>query len=522
MTTAGRTRVAPERLTRRQQEVLELLRRGFTNEEIAQRLGISLDGAKWHVSEIIGSLGVADRYEAARWRPEGERRPWWMFAWLREGHWSVAAKAVSAATLAVATVAIIALGWGVWRTNDDAAVIVPGARTLVLGTDSGVVIAVDTETGGVALRFSALKDTAHTVAPDGTMAAFPCGDDALPYHDPTDRALCIRDDAGSSVVVSSSDLPPDRFITPYSEIAWSDDASKIAFLAYEEPAQDVSSSGDLYVKDLQSGELRLLDHGELARWRGLLQWSPDATHISMLDIAMSSAVPDEYQVTVGENLRLIDVASGQRSEVFSSLITEGAVERYAWSPDSRAIAFTRGEEEQGLYVVDVTATAMNPRRIGDAWVWGEPAWSPDGAWIAASEGNEHDTHVFVTRADGSERRIVDGGMTSSSDPAWSPDSRRVAFAGKPTDSSRTLLDLHIYVVDTSGAAPREIADASPLDDVIIAWSGDGERVLYTADAGACDRGICPPGHLLMVSADGSSAPRMLYEQPVNEILGSTQ
>ena len=84
MTTAGRTHVAPEPLTPRQQEVLELLRRGFTNEEIARHLGISLDGAKWHVSEIIGRLGVADRYEAARWRPEGERRPWWSVAWLRD------------------------------------------------------------------------------------------------------------------------------------------------------------------------------------------------------------------------------------------------------------------------------------------------------------------------------------------------------------------------------------------------------------------------------------------------------
>ena len=62
MTTAGRTTSTPERLTSRQREVLELLRRGDTNEEIARTLRISLDGAKWHVSEIIGRLGVADRY----------------------------------------------------------------------------------------------------------------------------------------------------------------------------------------------------------------------------------------------------------------------------------------------------------------------------------------------------------------------------------------------------------------------------------------------------------------------------
>ncbi len=55
--------------TPRQREVLDLLVRGRTNGEIANELGISLDGAKWHVSEIITRLGVDSRDEAAEyWR----------------------------------------------------------------------------------------------------------------------------------------------------------------------------------------------------------------------------------------------------------------------------------------------------------------------------------------------------------------------------------------------------------------------------------------------------------------------
>ena len=64
-------------LTPREREVLALLRLGLTNQEIAERLGISADGAKYHVSEIISKLGVSDRYEAASWP---ERRPWWTAA----------------------------------------------------------------------------------------------------------------------------------------------------------------------------------------------------------------------------------------------------------------------------------------------------------------------------------------------------------------------------------------------------------------------------------------------------------
>ncbi len=58
----------------RQQEVLTLIAKGRTNPEIAAELGITLDGAKWHVREILSKLGVESREEAAAyWR--AHRRP---------------------------------------------------------------------------------------------------------------------------------------------------------------------------------------------------------------------------------------------------------------------------------------------------------------------------------------------------------------------------------------------------------------------------------------------------------------
>jgi DNA-binding CsgD family transcriptional regulator len=59
----------PELLTPRQQEVLSLVREGLSNREIAERLDITLDGAKFHVSEILTKIGVTSRDEAARWSP---------------------------------------------------------------------------------------------------------------------------------------------------------------------------------------------------------------------------------------------------------------------------------------------------------------------------------------------------------------------------------------------------------------------------------------------------------------------
>jgi DNA-binding CsgD family transcriptional regulator len=58
--------VMSDQLTPREREVADLLRRGLTNEEIASALGITLDGAKYHVSQILSKLGVTSREEVAR------------------------------------------------------------------------------------------------------------------------------------------------------------------------------------------------------------------------------------------------------------------------------------------------------------------------------------------------------------------------------------------------------------------------------------------------------------------------
>lgn len=60
-----------DELTPKQNEVLALMAKGLTNGQIAERLGISLAGAKWHVSEVLSRLGVASREEAvAVWKSQ--------------------------------------------------------------------------------------------------------------------------------------------------------------------------------------------------------------------------------------------------------------------------------------------------------------------------------------------------------------------------------------------------------------------------------------------------------------------
>ena len=57
--------VQPERLTRREREVLEQIAHGRSNKRIALELGISEKTVKAHVGHLLAKLGVADRTQAA-------------------------------------------------------------------------------------------------------------------------------------------------------------------------------------------------------------------------------------------------------------------------------------------------------------------------------------------------------------------------------------------------------------------------------------------------------------------------
>jgi DNA-binding CsgD family transcriptional regulator len=60
------TKAHPRGLTVREQQILELLSQGHSNEEISARLFISVRTVEHHVSAILGKLGVTTRKDAAR------------------------------------------------------------------------------------------------------------------------------------------------------------------------------------------------------------------------------------------------------------------------------------------------------------------------------------------------------------------------------------------------------------------------------------------------------------------------
>lgn len=127
MTGRGRPK-HPDILTPREWDVLALLREDCSNDEVAARLGISLATAKFHVSQILGKLGVSSRVDAARWQldpPDAHRpRRFWLAAPLalfRRGSVgaSAGARVVAGGAFVVALGGVALLIFGVTRTAGD-------------------------------------------------------------------------------------------------------------------------------------------------------------------------------------------------------------------------------------------------------------------------------------------------------------------------------------------------------------------------------------------------------------------
>ena len=132
----GRPRY-PGVLTPAEQRVLEALRDGGSNAEIAARLGISRETVKTHIASMLSKLDLSDRHELASWRPGPPRRGarGWLGLLVRP------AIGLGAATGVGAVIVIFAVVIGASR-DDTESIDIPLAETAfeVMSCSSGIAV----------------------------------------------------------------------------------------------------------------------------------------------------------------------------------------------------------------------------------------------------------------------------------------------------------------------------------------------------------------------------------------------
>ncbi|MGC4094993.1 MAG: LuxR C-terminal-related transcriptional regulator [Polyangiaceae bacterium] len=58
----------PDVLTPAEWRIVQVVRHGLSNRQIAERFGISLDAVKFHIENVLGKLGVEGRAKLKHWR----------------------------------------------------------------------------------------------------------------------------------------------------------------------------------------------------------------------------------------------------------------------------------------------------------------------------------------------------------------------------------------------------------------------------------------------------------------------
>jgi dipeptidyl aminopeptidase/acylaminoacyl peptidase len=228
------------------------------------------------------------------------------------------------------------------------------------------------------------------------------------------------------------------------------------------------------------------------------KFSPDGTYLSFIS---SRGKDGKAQVWV------MRVAGGE-AEVITS--AKGGVSQFAWSPDSKRIAFammdTDSEEEEKmkkekkdwnimdtwkynhLYVVALARNEKGERTSkrltkGDFHVTAFD-WSRDGKTIAFSHQQNPladawpSSDISLVPSDSGALRPLVSGKGMDTNPLYSPDGQWIAFVSDGGKTRWASSD-NVYVVPAAGGEPKKLSDTPDMQPALVRWSTDGKELFFS-------------------------------------------
>ena len=438
---AARTPIGPPRLTDRQREVARLIRDDLTNGEIGERLGVSLDTAKGHVSELMGRLDLKRREQIGDWYHAnygGIRR--FRALWGAPLAWVVGGMAATGATTAAVVVVLVVLGsLGAGQAGEQSGGRIAVAARGPAGGDSEIYLVNADGTGYTNLSDNPGVDAYPRWSPDGTKLVF----ESLRKGNFHLQIYLVKAD-GTGLTALTDDRETDAF-----QAAWSPDGSRIVFVrarqAYRRDPQEIwlmNADG--------SGEMRLSGGNS----RGPV-WSPDGTNIAFSLFHDSAAGWQQGVATYVVNAD--DAGITQLTDHGSPL---------SWSPDGAQIAIESGRDAivGGPHDIGTDIWVVNADGSGQRRLTNQPGrdysavWSPDGGrvlFVSDRDGNEN---IYVINADGSGLTRLTDEPAIDGAAMWSNDGTRILFiSGR--DGEMALYTMH---ADGSDQAPLVIDTGAPV------------------------------------------------------------
>ena len=496
-------------LTPREWQVLDLLREGLTNEQVAARLRISESGARYHVSEILSKLGVGSREEAAAWGASASRRRPLLGIGLALAARKLTILKAGLAAAAVGAVAGLVVLFVLSLDQASRINVPPGPLGKIAYVQDGD-IWVEALPAGKPQRLT--RDGSYSnprwSASGGWLVVLRTIPPPSGGGRPDFQTWVIRADGGARRRLDAA--------SP-GGAGWSPVADQ---LLYYDPTgatviEDADGSNRREVigpRPTAAGErISCTYPSPDTKWFACVEerWSvspgagtptPGASQTPP-----ATSPPDENRSYVG----LIRVAAdtGLAQEVYSlGPNPSDRIWPIGWSVDSANIIFgvrpARGSSREELFSLPlylVPADGGPARDLGlrSAIFAARPAPSPDGMRFAITAGRQIESWTdksiaVVDLQTGRVTPLTGPGMAAVS-PAWSPDGSRIAFVASadhgvpppdaPVEARRAAEDAalgsrRLWLMDADGSNQRQLTSDAESRDEAPQWSNDGAYILF--------------------------------------------
>ncbi len=488
-----------EGLTPRQREVISLIARGQTNAQIADALGISLDGAKFHVSEIIARFGVESREQAAElWRQQ--RRPGERIHALFALPFG--AKALGATVTAALVILVIGVAVALSLGGDD------NPSPSLPDNEPTAAVSATSPTPGTPIADATPQsiDPATVLRPIRLVNVDTGEERTLPVTwgpmswSPDGKFVAVSGESSTAIVETATGLVRVLSDRPSRSVAWSPGGERIAVSEY---AVDLAGKSPLAARTAIFNPEGHLLH-ELAGAGSWLDWSPDGAMLA----SVGGVVPMWVWTGGPEPINL-----------------ESGLQKYRWLSDGRLVAieavagssspsrgvllefragspgtFARVREVRiATYWPEVFITAegdivsnadeetvwthlASPLGRSASWPGTSLGYIANAASWPASSGDRTlvvrglcsaEEQLMVVGPDEASYRLSGGGVSSA---AWAPDGSRIAITR----------GFELSVVQSDGSGERVVftdvhAPAEPI------WSPDGKWLAFVGFFGGWGR-----------------------------------
>jgi dipeptidyl aminopeptidase/acylaminoacyl peptidase len=355
------------------------------------------------------------------------------------------------------------------------------------------------------------------VSPDGSMIAFSITDPDKTANTSKHQIYLVPIGGGEPRLLPTNESDQPR---------WSPDGKRLAYI----------SDSQVWTIDVASGEKKKIT--SISTGADAPVWSPDGKWIAFTSEVYPECTNDDcnaQRVKAAEESKVkAKVADrllyrhwktwkeGKRSHILVVSIDGGAAQdltpgdydappfslggppEYAFSPDSKELAFTRNTDKDAalstnndLFIVAVTGGEARRITESNRGADSSPVYSPDGRYIAyrtqPRAGFEADRWqlMLYDRQTNKARSLTEPFDLQVESLAFSPDSKKIYL----TAGERGLQP--IYTVPTGGGAVTKLIADGFNDDVKI--TADGKWLVFTRNSAA------RPTEVYRASADGSGA-----------------